>query len=267
MRVRVFSTPRLAARALAIEMARAVSANPRLVLGLPAGRTPIELYRELAARSRSGRLDLSRVTAFSLDEFVGIAAADPRSYRAFMRRHLFDRFTRPPRQVHFLNGTASDLDAECSRYDRAVRRAGGLDLLLLGLGANGHIGFNEPAAALAARTHRARLAPATRRANRALFGNRASAVPREGLTMGMATMLQARRIVLLATGAGKASAAARMVRGPLTPRVPASFLQLHRDVEVWLDRPAATGLRETPPSGRGRGRGSGDPIIRPRAAV
>jgi len=266
VRILVFSTPRLAARALAGEVARAVSANPRLVLGLPAGRTPIECYRELAARCRARRLDLSRVTAFSLDEFVGIAPADPRSYRAFMRRHLFDRLARPPRRVYFLNGTAADIGAECARYDRAIRRAGGLDLLLLGLGANGHIGFNEPAAALVAPTHRARLAPATRRANRSLFG-KASAVPPEGLSMGMATILHAKRIVLIATGPGKASAAARMVNGPLTPRAPASFLQLHRDVEVWLDRAAASGLRAgaaSHPGRRGRARG---PIIRPRAAV
>lgn len=267
MRIRIFSAPKPAARALAAEVARAVSANPRLVIGLPTGRTPILFYRELVARCQARRLDLSRVTAFNLDELVGIAAADPRSYRAFMRRHLFDRLTRPPRRVHFLNGTAADIDAECSRYDRAIRRVGGLDLLLLGLGANGHIGFNEPAAALVARTHRARLTPATRRANRTLFGNRASAVPHEGVSMGMATILHAKRIVLLATGAGKASATARMVNGPITPRVPASFLQLHRDVEVWLDRAAAAGLPAGATSRPGRRPRAGEPIIRPRAAV
>ena len=242
MRIRLFATPRGAARALAADITRALAANPRLVLGLPTGRTPIPLYRELNARCRAHRIDLSRATTFNLDEFLGLPASHPSSYRSFMQRHLFDHVNLPARRIHFLNGAANDRAGECARYDRAIARAGGIDLQILGLGANGHIGFNEPAAALVAPTHPTRLTVATRRANAALFGRRARAVPREALSMGMAAILQARRIVLLATGPGKARAVRRMIEGRVTPRVPASFLQLHGDVEVWLDRAAASRL-------------------------
>lgn len=242
--IRVFSTPQSAARALANRLARMLRADPSLVLGLPTGRTPIPLYQHLVELHRGGRADFSRATTFNLDEFIGIDAADPRSYRAFMQRHLFDHINISPRRINFLNGTASDLDRECARYERAIERAGGIDLLILGLGTNGHIGFNEPGRALVAGTHRTRLSAATRRANADLFGHRASRVPAGALSMGMATILHARRIVLLATGAAKAQCVARMVNGMLTPRVPASFLQLHRDVDVWLDRGAASRIEE-----------------------
>jgi glucosamine-6-phosphate deaminase len=159
-----------------------------------------------------------------------------------MRRHLFDHVNLRARRINVLNGVARDVAAECARYERAIERAGGIDLQILGLGTNGHIGFNEPADALVARTHRTRLRPATRRANAGPFGNRPSAVPKEALSMGMATILYARRIVLVATGGGKARGVTRMVEGPVTPRLPASFLQLHRRAEVWLDAEAASHL-------------------------
>ena len=240
MRIKIFPTPRDAARALARAVARALRDNPRLVLGLPTGRTPIPLYHELGRL----RVDFSRATTFNLDEFLGVAATHPSSYRAFMQAHLFDHINLPPRRIHFLNGAARDVAAECARYERAIARAGGIDLLLLGLGTNGHIGFNEPDSALIARTHRITLSDATRRANLALFGRRLRAVPHEALSMGMATILHARRIVLLATGSTKARCVERTIDGPLTPRLPASFLQLHRDVEVWVDRAAASRLRQ-----------------------
>jgi glucosamine-6-phosphate deaminase len=243
LRLRSFATPALASRALARHIAGCLAANPALVLGLPTGRTPVPLYAELVRLHDAGRVDFSRASTFNLDEFVGIHASDPRSYRAFMERHLFSRVNLSARRIHFLNGTTEDLAAECARYEREIRRAGGLDLLVLGLGTNGHIGFNEPAASLVADTHRTRLTAATRRANAALFDHRASAVPRSAVSMGMATILHARRIVLLATGSTKAAAVRRLVRGPITPRLPASFLQLHRSVEVWVD--AAAGARVT----------------------
>ena len=243
MRIRIFSTPAAAARSLAAEVAAAITINPHLVLGLPAGRTPVLFYQELVKRWIADDLDCSRVTTFNLDEFLGIDGGDPRSYRVFMQRHLTDHVNLSPRRTHFLRGRVPDVDAECRRYERSIRRAGGIDLQILGLGSNGHIGFNEPGASLIARTHRARLTPSTRRANAALFGGRAAAVPREGLSMGMATILHARRIVLLATGTGKAQCVARVVGGRLTPHVPASLLQLHRHAEVWLDRVAAVRLR------------------------
>ena len=242
MRVRTFSSPYAVAQALARYVAGALKTEPALVLGLPTGRTPIPLYRELARMHRAGRADFSRATTFNLDEFLGLDARDPRSYRAFMQRHLFDHVNLQPRRIHFLNGSARDVARECDRYERAIDRAGGIDLQLLGLGTNGHIGFNEPGRALYARTHCARLKPVSRRANAPLFGNRLAAVPREALSVGMATILHAKRIVLLATGATKARCVERMINGALTPRLPASLLQLHQNAEVWLDRRAARKL-------------------------
>ena len=242
MRIRIFRTPEAAAQALAADVARAIARKPSLVLGLPTGRTPIPLYRELARLGHAGAIDFSHATTFNLDEFLGIAAADPRSYRAFMERHLFARAGVRPGRAHFLNGMAADVAAECARYERAIRRAGGIDLQILGLGQNGHIGFNEPGGALVARTHQTRLTAATRAANAAQFGGRLRDVPRSALSMGMVTILHATRIVMLATGASKARCVERMINGPLTTRVPASFLQVHRNVEVWLDRSAASRL-------------------------
>jgi len=245
-RIRIFDTPAALARALAGDIARALGAHPTLVLGLATGRTPIPLYRELVRYHAAGRADFSRATTFNLDEFLGVSAKDPQSYRAFMEKHLFGHVNLSPRRIHVLNGAARpgrEVQRECDRYERAIERAGGLDVQILGLGMNGHIGFNEPARALVARTHSTRLKPATRRANATLFGNRVSAVPREALSMGMATILHAKRIVLLATGSTKARCVERMIAGPVTPRLPASFLQLHRHVEIWLDRAAAGNLQ------------------------
>ena len=242
MRIRIFATPQALGRSFAADVSRAIARNPALVLGLPTGRTPIPLYAELVRLFRAGRIDFSRATTFNIDEFIGIARDDARSYHAFMRTHLFDHVNVRARRIHVLDGTAKDTARECARYEQAIARAGGIDVQLLGLGSNGHIGFNEPAPALFARTHRTRLSMATRRANAALFGNRAAAVPREGLSMGMATILHARRVVLIATGAMKARCVERMVHGPVTPRLPASFLQLHRNAEVWLDRAAGARL-------------------------
>lgn len=239
---RVFADAGAVAAAFARHIAACVERKPTLVLGLATGRTPIPLYAELVRLHRAGRLDLSRVTTFNLDEFVGLGAGDPRSYRGFMRAHLLAHVNIAPARVNFLNGLARDVDRECARYERAIARAGGIDLQILGLGANGHIGFNEPGESLHAHTHRTRLRAATRRANAGLFGGKAAAVPGEALSMGMATILYSRRIVLLATGSAKARCVQRMLQGPVTPRLPASFLQLHRGAEVWLDRAAASRL-------------------------
>jgi glucosamine-6-phosphate deaminase len=238
----VFPSDRAAARALARRIADAIAASPRLVLGLPTGRTPVALYNELVARHAAGRLDFSQVTTFNLDEFVGIPASHPGSYRSFMDTHLFGRVNVDRARLNFLQGDAADLDAECARYERAIADAGGIDLQVIGIGTNGHIGFNEPARELQSRTHRVRLRPETRRSNAALFGGDAGAVPGEALSMGMATILQARSVVLLATGRSKASCVARAIEGPLTTELPASFLQLHRDIDIMLDEAAAEQL-------------------------
>jgi glucosamine-6-phosphate deaminase len=243
MVIRVFHDATALARALAADVARALRSNPRLVLGLPAGRTPIPLYDELARLHGEGGADFRRARAFNLDEFIGVAANHPGSYRAFMRQKLFDRINLPSTSADAPRGDAQNVARECARYERAIDRAGGIDLQILGLGLNGHIGFNEPASAHVARTHRARLSLATRRANAPLFGERVRAVPREAISMGMATILGARRLVLIATGVGKAAAVQRLVEGPVTTRLPASLLQLHPRAEIWVDRDAASRLR------------------------
>jgi glucosamine-6-phosphate deaminase len=233
--------------AIALHLADLVSAavheNPHLVLGLPTGRTPVEFYAELSSRVERGLVDLSRATTFNLDEFVGIPASHPGSFRSFMNVHLFGRVNLSPTHIHFLNGLAADSEQECERYEREIAAAGGIDLQILGLGSNGHIGFNEPAPELVARTHRMTLEPETRRDNAGLFGGDPAAVPPEALSMGIATILQARRILLVARGAAKAGIVARVLDGPITTDVPGSFLQVHPDVEVVLDSEAASRLR------------------------
>jgi glucosamine-6-phosphate deaminase len=239
VRLRVFRSADLLARRLALEIARALELNPSLVLGLPTGRTPVPLYRELVRLHDAGDADFSRASTFNLDEFVGLPPSDARGYRAFMDRHLFGGVNLSRRRINFLNGAAPDLMQECVRYERAISRAGGIDVQILGLGGNGHIGFNEPGISLVARSHRTALTTQTRRANVALFGHRLADVPREALSMGMATILGSRRIMLVATGAAKARCVQRAIEGPVTPRLPGSFLQLHPHVEIWLDRGAA----------------------------
>ena len=247
-RVVVFPSDRTAARALARRIAAAIDAKPRLVLGLPTGRTPVALYHELAALHEHGHADFSQVTTFNLDEFLGIPPSHEGSYRTFMERHLFSRVNIPVERRNVLNGATADPHAECARYERAIADAGGIDLQILGIGTNGHIGFNEPAHALQSWTHRVTLTAETRRSNAALFGGDAAKVPLEALSMGMATILRARAIVLLATGRSKASCVERVVNGPITTELPASFLQLHPDVDIMLDDAAAERIRN---QGRG----------------
>ncbi|HSC26244.1 MAG TPA: glucosamine-6-phosphate deaminase [Vicinamibacterales bacterium] len=243
MRITVFANERAGARALAGRIAAEIASQPDIVLGLPTGRTSVRLYHELAALGRQGRVDFSRVRTFNLDEFLGIPPSHPGSYRRFMEEHFFSRVDVRPERIHFLDGSARDPAAECARYDAAIAAAGGIGVQVLGIGTNGHIGFNEPAGELQARTHRVRLTPETRRSNAALFGGDPATVPPEALSMGMATILHARTIVLLATGRSKAECVERMLNGPITTALPASFLQLHRDVEVLLDEAAAGRVR------------------------
>jgi len=223
----------------------AIVRSPRLVLGLPTGRSPLTLYRVLAERSSQARVNWSGVRTFNLDEFVGLGGADPGSYRAFMQSALFDHIGIDAGQIHLLDGRAPDLAAECARYERAIAAAGGIDIQVLGIGANGHVGFNEPADALRAHTHIATLTLGTRAANAQWFGNEPDRVPAHALSMGMATILAAREIVLIATGAEKAAAVSGMVSGLITPRLPASFLQLHTRVTVMVDN-AAWGQKSEP---------------------
>lgn len=242
LRVVIHPSAEAASLGLAHFLARTLRAWPTLVLGLPTGRTPIPLYRELVRLHRQGRADFSRATTFNLDEFAGLSPRDPQSYHAFMRRHLFDGVNLAPDRIEFLNGQARDMRREARRYERRIAAVGGLDLVLLGIGGNGHLGFNEPAATLVSRTHLSTLRPATRRANAWLFDGDARRVPRRALSMGIGTILSARGVVLLATGRAKTAIVRRALTGPITTRVPASLLQLHPSVVVVLDREAASGL-------------------------
>ena len=228
---------------VAARLATALQANPSIVFGLATGRTPVALYAELARLTHERGLDWSQATTFNLDEFYGLPPEHPASYRQFMQQHLFQHVNLLPDRINFLMGMADPLE-ECRRYEQAIAAAGGIDLQILGIGTNGHIGFNEPGPELQSRTHLVSLRPETRRSNATLFGDDPSRVPDEALSMGMATILQARAVILLANGESKASCVARMVNGPLTTELPASFLQLHHDVDVILDEAAAAALEE-----------------------
>ncbi len=212
------------------------------MLGLPTGRTSLALYRELRERSSREHIDWSGVRTFNLDEFVGIGADHPGSYRAFMQAELFDHISIAPEPIGMLNGLAPDLKAECRRYEDAIAAAGGIDLQILGIGANGHIGFNEPAGGLCAHTHVAGLEQKAREANAQLFGGDWTAVPERALSMGMGTILAARHIVLMANSPDKAEAVHGMVEGLITTWLPASFLQVHPRVTVMLDDEASRRL-------------------------
>jgi glucosamine-6-phosphate deaminase len=202
----------------------------------------VALYREIRSRSQRGHVDWSQVRTFNLDEFVGLGAGDAGSYRSYMQAELFDHVRIEAGNVGMLDGRAANLAAECARYERAIGGAGGIDIQILGIGANGHIGFNEPADALIAETHVTELRADTRAANAGWFGGDPRRVPAHALSMGMATILHAREIVLMATGAEKSEAVAAMIDGPITTRLPASFLQVHSRVTVMLDRAAALRL-------------------------
>ena len=242
MDIRIFDNPDETAAAVARRVADALARDPALVLGLPTGRTSIGVYEQMRELHARGRVDFARAVAFNLDEFAGIPPSHPGSFRSFMDRHLFAHVNLPSTQIHFLNGVAEDLDAECERYETAIDAASGIDLQLLGIGSNGHIGFNEPGDELTARTHRVRLAESTRRDNAALFGDDPARVPREALSMGMGTILKAGGLILIAIGERKAHCVERALRGPISTHLPASFLQLHRRVELYLDRAAAARL-------------------------
>lgn len=219
-------------------VAAALREQPGLVLGLPTGHTPVAMYALLAAAG----LDWSAARTFNLDEFGGVSPQTPGSFRAFMDEHLFSRVNLAPEHIGFLRGDAADEAAECARYEAAIDLAGGIDLLVLGLGANGHIGFNEPGPALRALTHATRLHPSTRAASAAWFGGDPARVPERALTIGMGQVMRARVVLMIATGPTKASAVAAMTRGPLTTGCPASWLQVHPRATVVVDRAAAAAM-------------------------
>jgi glucosamine-6-phosphate deaminase len=222
---------RLAARIVAATLRR----KPDAVLGLPTGATPLPLYAELVRLHRDEGLSFARATTFNLDEYVGIAPEHPLSYHRYMRDALFDHVDLPAASRHLPDGAVpgAEIPGVCDRYEAAIRAAGGIDLQILGLGADGHIGFNEPSSSLASRTRVKTLSDRTRAG---------SALPGHVITMGVATILDARRCLLLAHGPHKARAVAAMVEGPVTAFVPASALQMHPKTTVIVDDAAAAEL-------------------------
>lgn len=227
------------ARAAEIVAAR-VASGAAAVLGLATGGTMVPVYAHLVAGVQARRLSFRGVTSFNLDEYVGVAPHLPASFHAYMRRHLLAGTDLAPDHAHIPDGMAADLAAEASRYEMAIARAGGIDLQLLGIGSNGHIGFNEPGSDFGSRTRVVALSEATRRANAAAFPD--GAVPEQALTMGIGTILQARDILLLATGVEKAGAIAAAIEGPLSIDCPASALRLHQRVRIICDAAAASEL-------------------------
>jgi len=211
---------------------RAVQKNPRIVLGLPTGRTPVGMYERVVRECEREYHCFRDVTTFNLDEYAGVPREHPGSYFTYMKQHLFDHVDIDPRNAHLPNGMAPDLDAECVRYEKAIREAGGLALTFLGLGRNGHIGFNEPGSPFDACTRVVTLTPSTRAANAEFFpeGN----VPERAITMGIGTILESREIVLLVAGSGKQEAIERLRSGEVTEDFPASALWKHPNLTVLI---------------------------------
>ena len=224
-------------------VARELKANPQLVLGLATGSTMECVYQRLVRLHREEKLDFSLCRTFNLDEYVGLFPSDPNSYRYYMNHHLFRHVNIDARNTHLPNGMANDLDAECGRYEAVIKRTGGIDLQLLGIGKAGHIGFNEPLSALRSRTRVKALTPTTLKQNAPFFGGE-DRMPRRAITMGVGTIIEARRCLLLATGKSKAEIIARAVEGPISSMVTASALQLHPRCTVVVDEEAAQDLKE-----------------------
>lgn len=215
---------------------------PDCVLGLPTGRTPLAFYLELVRRHVEEGLSFSRVVTFNLDEYIGLQPHHPESYTAYMRQNLFDHVDIDPANTHVPNGRAEDLQLACETYEDAIRDAGGIDLQILGIGANGHIGFNEPGSSLGSRTRVKTLTRETFEVN-APSPEEPEELPRVALTMGVGTILEAKSCLLFALGERKAPAIRDTVEGPITAQVPASALQLHRDVTILVDEGAASQLQ------------------------
>jgi glucosamine-6-phosphate deaminase len=245
--IEVYEDRVAACRAVAKDLAeriRARAAEGRsLVVGLATGSTPIPLYEELVRLHRDEGLSLANVVTFNLDEYLGLPADNPESYHAFMAKHLFDHVDVPASQVHIPEGMVSAAEAadHCREYDEAIAATGGIDVQILGIGHNGHIGFNEPGSPRDSRTRLVQLDGVTREAAADTFGG-LDAVPTEALTMGVATIMEAREIILFAWGEGKAEAVARAVSETVSPDMPATFLQEHGSVTFVLDQDSASQL-------------------------
>lgn len=241
MRVIILQTPEAVSQRAADLVCETIATEETPVLGLATGGTPVATYQELVRRYQAGNVSFSACTTFNLDEYVGLPEGHPESYRCFMNQHLFDRVDFDSRRCHLPQGNILDLQQACQAYEAMIRDSGGIDLQILGIGTDGHIAFNEPGSSLASRTRLKALTEQTRRDNSRFFES-LDAVPKLSITMGIGTILEARKIVLLATGEGKADAVRALAEGPVTASVPASALQLHANVTLLLDETAASKL-------------------------
>jgi len=245
MEVIILPDRQRAAQLVARIVAKSLRANLRLVLGLATGRTMERVYGLLADLHRLEGLNFSLCSTFNLDEYIGIPADHPGSYRRYMDELLFGLVNVTRANTHLPDGMAADLAQECRRYEAQIAAAGGIDLQLLGIGSDGHIGFNEPLSALRSRTRPKALTPATLDQNAPMFDGDPDRVPRRAITMGVGTILDSRRCLMLVTGASKAGILAKAVEGPITSMVTASALQLHPDCQVVVDAEAAAELQGT----------------------
>ncbi len=214
--------------------------KPACVIGLATGSTPLPLYRELIEREKAGRIDFSRVRSANLDEYKGLAPDHPQSYRRFMQENLFDHISIKPENTIVPDGLAADVDAMCAAYEKQIEDWGGIDIQLLGIGHDGHIGFNEPDNHFPRMTHEVELTDMTREANKRFFDS-IDEVPAAAFTMGIGTVMAAKKIVMVVTGADKAEILRKSFFGPVTPEVPASVLQFHPDVTLICDEAAFPG--------------------------
>lgn len=252
-RYRVFPTLSEACCALAAETAELIrnraASGRAAVLGLPTGGTPLRFYKELVRLHADEALSFANVITFNLDEYLGLSRRDPRSYWSYMHEALFDHVDVPPQQVHIPDGTVAShaLASHCDTYEETIRSCGGIDLTVLGIGRSGHIGFNEPGSRPDSRTRVVELGSTTREDAADQFGG-LEEVPRRGVSMGVASILDSRRIVLLAGGEAKAGVVASALKGEVTPDIPASFLQAHEDAAFYIDAAASRVLGSPAPS-------------------
>ncbi len=241
MRVVILPDAPSVARFAAEAVASTIAAKSNAVLGLATGSTPLGAYHRLIELSREQKLSFKDATTFNLDEYVGLGPTHPASYRRYMNENLFTQLDIPMEQTFVPIGNAANLLSECEEYERRIADAGGIDLQLLGIGTDGHIGFNEPGSSLSSRTRIKTLTEQTRRDNARFFAS-FDEVPTSSITMGIGTILDARSVLLLATGTGKAAAVQAAVEGSLTASIPASALQLHRAATIIVDEAAAARL-------------------------
>jgi glucosamine-6-phosphate deaminase len=229
-------------RSAAEAVADVLNAKPNAVLGMATGSTPLGVYKEMVRMHKAGQLDFSQVTTFNLDEYVGLPVTHPQSYHAFMHENFFRHVNIPAQNIHIPSGTTRNYAAFCDWYEARIKQCGGIDVQILGIGSDGHIAFNEPASSLTSRTRLKTLAKSTIDDNARFFSSR-DEVPIYAITMGVGTIMESRRILLLANGKKKADAVAQAVEGPVTSMITASALQMHPDATVYLDDDAAGKLK------------------------